>query len=123
MICARLLTHENKYQNVAQTQFDYLLGLNATGYSFVTGFGSKPFCFPHHRPSYADGIDTPIPGLVSGGPNKLHPDEAAKMTIPPDTPPAKFWIDHTPTASSNEIAIYWNSPAIFVAGYFDSLAR
>jgi endoglucanase len=123
MICAKLLTHLDKYQNAAQTQLDYLLGLNATGYSFVTGFGDKAFRFPHHRPSYADGIDAPIPGLVSGGPNKVHPDDAAQMTIPPDTPPAKFWIDHTPTASSNEIAIYWNSPAVFVAGYFDSLAR
>jgi endoglucanase len=123
MICAKLLTHADKYQNAAQIQLDYLLGLNATGYSFVTGFGKRALYFPHHRPSYADGIDDPVPGMVSGGPNKISPDAAAQMTIPPETPPAKFWIDHTPTASSNEIAIYWNSPAVFVAGYFDSLAR
>jgi endoglucanase len=121
LILAAILTGNTEYRDAAQTQLDYLLGLNATGYSFVTGFGEHSFRFPHHRPSYADGVDDPVPGLVSGGPNNINPDGAAKMTIPPDTPPAKFWLDHTPTASSNEIAIYWNSPAAFVAAYFDSL--
>ncbi|GHU87911.1 endoglucanase [Spirochaetia bacterium] len=121
MILAKLLTGDSRYQEGAQNQLDYLLGVNATGYSFVTGFGEHSFRFPHHRPSYADGIDDPVPGLVSGGPNKVSPDGAGKMTIPPNTFPAKFYLDHTPTASSNEIAIYWNSPAIFVAAYFDSL--
>nr|AMO13180.1 glycoside hydrolase [uncultured bacterium] len=123
MICAGLLTGKEEYRNAAQNQLDYLLGLNATGYSFVTGFGERPYRYPHHRPSYADGVDDPVPGLVSGGPNKKHPDQATKMNLPPDTPPAKFYLDFTPTASANEIAIYWNSPAVFVAAYFDSLFR
>jgi endoglucanase len=121
MICACLSTGEHKYRNAAQNQLDYLLGMNATGYSFVTGFGTRAFRFPHHRPSYADGVDDPVPGLVSGGPNKANPDGASKMTIPPDTPPPKFYLDYTPTASANEIAIYWNSSAAFVAAYFNSL--
>jgi endoglucanase len=121
MICACLLTGEEKYRNAAQNQLDYMLGMNATGYSFVTGFGEKAFRFPHHRPSFADGVDDPVPGLVSGGPNKWTQDHAAKMAIPPDTPPAKSYLDFTPSASSNENAIYWNSPAVFVAAYFDSL--
>jgi endoglucanase len=121
MICACLSTGETQYRNAAQNQLDYLLGMNATGYSFVTGFGTRPFRFPHHRPSYADGVDDPVPGLVSGGPNKANPDSASKMTIPPDTPPAKFYLDYTPTASANEIAIYWNSPAAFVTAYFNAL--
>jgi len=121
MICACLLTKENKYRDAALNQLDYLLGMNATGYSFVTGFGDRPYCFPHHRPSFADGVDAPVPGLVSGGPNKQYPDMACKALIPQDTPPAKFYIDFTPTASANEIAIYWNSPAVFVSAYFSSL--
>ncbi|MDR0314219.1 MAG: glycoside hydrolase family 9 protein, partial [Treponema sp.] len=68
MICAGLLTGEEKYRNAAKNQLDYLLGMNATGYSFVTGFGDRAYRFPHHRPSYADGVDDPVPGLVSGGP-------------------------------------------------------
>ena len=122
LICAKLLTGEDAYQAAAQAQLDYMLGMNATGYSFVTGFGENAFRFPHHRPSYADDVDDPVPGLVSGGPNKSFPDKTCKDFIPPETPPAKFFIDHTWTASANEIAIYWNSPAIFVSAYFNSLS-
>jgi len=122
MICACLLTKDDKYRNAALNQLDYLLGMNATGYSFVTGFGNRAYRFPHHRPSYADGIDDPVPGLVSGGPNKQYPDMVTKTIIPPQTPPAKFYIDYTLTASANEIAIYWNSPAVFVAAYFDIIS-
>jgi endoglucanase len=121
MICACLLTKDNNYRDAALNQLDYLLGMNATGYSFVTGFGDRPFRFPHHRPSFADGVDEPVPGLVSGGPNKQFPDMVTKTVIPQDTPSAKFYIDYTTTASANEIAIYWNSPAVFVAAYFSSL--
>jgi len=121
LICAKLLTGKDAYEAAAQAQLDYLLGMNATGYSFVTGFGENAYRFPHHRPSYADGVGDPVPGLVSGGPNKNFPDRPCKELIPPETPPAKFFIDYTWTAAANEIAIYWNSPAIFVAAYFDSL--
>jgi endoglucanase len=118
MLCAKLLTGDAKYEEAALKQLDYLLGVNATGYSFVTGFGEKAFRFPHHRPSYADGVDAPVPGMVSGGPNARNPDGGGQLAIPPETPPAKFWLDYTGTAGANEIAIYWNSPAVFVAGYF-----
>jgi Glycosyl hydrolase family 9./N-terminal ig-like domain of cellulase. len=122
MICACLLTGDEEYRNAALNQLDYLLGMNATGYSFVTGFGERSYRFPHHRPSYADDVDEPVPGLVSGGPNKQNPDMVTKTLVPQDTPPAKFYIDYTSTASSNEIAIYWNSPAVFVAAYFDMIS-
>ncbi len=49
---------------------DYIFGKNATGYSFLTGFGSKQVMFPHHRPSGADGVVDPVPGFIIGGPNK-----------------------------------------------------
>jgi len=119
LICAELLTGTLTYQNAAQSQLDYLLGMNATGYSFVTGFGENAFRYPHHRPSFADGIDDPVPGLVSGGPNSRYKDAVCKKLIPPETPPAKSYIDDTWTASANENAIYWNSSTIFVAAYFD----
>ena len=48
------------------TNMDYLLGRNATGYCFVTGTGFKSPMRPHHRPSIADGIEDPVPGLLVG---------------------------------------------------------
>jgi len=121
LICSKMLTENIKHQEIAQKQLDYMLGKNATGYSFVTGFGEDAFRYPHHRPSYADGIADPVPGLVSGGPNSRFVDPVCKKLIPPETPPAKFYIDDTWTASANENAIYWNSAAILVTAYFDSL--
>lgn len=121
LIFAKMLTNSQNYQDIAGEQLDYLLGKNATGYSFVTGFGENAFRYPHNRASYADGVSDPIPGLVSGGPNKRYVDAVCKMLIPLETPPAKFYIDDTWTASANENAIYWNSVAIFVTAYFDSL--
>ena len=63
------------YLDHALTNLDYLLGRNATGYSFVTGFGDKTPLHPHHRPSEADGVTAPVPGLLSGGPNGRAPQQ------------------------------------------------
>jgi len=121
LICAFILTEDESYKNMAQAQFDYMLGVNATDYSFVTGFGRNAYRNPHHRPSYSDGVDDPVPGLVSGGPNKSSPDMDCKQLIPQNIPFAKFYVDYVWTASANEIAIYWNSPAIFVSAFFKCL--
>ena len=120
---AYLLTNENGYLYDASYQFDYLLGLNALDVSFVTGYGARPFMNPHHRPSASDGIDDPVPGLVSGGPNKKNPYGITKEKLAPTVYPAKYWLDETPLADQNEIAIYWNSPAIFVAALCDWASR
>ncbi|MEK0750764.1 glycoside hydrolase family 9 protein, partial [Mycobacterium ulcerans] len=69
LINAFLLTKNKKYMDSALSNLDYLMGRNATGYCFVTGFGSKSPLHPHHRPSVADGINDPVPGLLVGGPN------------------------------------------------------
>ena len=59
--------------------------------------------------------------LISGGPNKRFPYTATREKLGEDTPPAKYFLDETPSADTNEIAIYWNSPAIFVGAYLNSL--
>ncbi len=42
----------------------------------------------------------------------------AEWLITPDTPPMKCFLDVWECYSLNEITIYWNSPAIFVAAFF-----
>ena len=39
--------------------------------------------------------------------------------LPPGTPLAKCFLDETPSADTNEIAIYWNFPAVFAAARFN----
>ena len=119
---AYLLEPKNVYYTGVVHQMDYLLGLNATDYSYVTGVGSHAFCNPHNRVPFADGIDETIPGFVSGGANGSRwKDPVAKELIPEGTPPMKCFVDRWECYSLNEITIYWNSPAIFCAAFLDSV--
>jgi len=74
---------------------------------------------PHHRPSEADGILEPIPGFVVGGPNQFLNDPILQQYFNQNTPPALCYIDHLQSWASNEVAINWNAPLVFLAGYFN----
>ncbi len=96
----------------ALNNLHYLLGRNCFGVSWVTQVGVRPFQHPHHRPSVADGIAAPWPGLLSGGPNR-HPGDAVARKLA-QAPPMRMWIDHDQAYSMNEIAINWNAPLVFL---------
>jgi len=102
------------YLQAAQSSLDYVLGRNATGYSFVTGVGARPFMHPHHRPSMADGVAAPVPGWLSGGPNPGQQD-ADKCPPYPSKLPALSYIDHDCSYAANEVAINWNAPLVYVS--------
>ena len=104
-----------EYLESAQAHLDYLLGKNALSQCYVTDFGAKPIMYPHHRPSVADRIKEPVPGMVSGGPNARMEDASAKMMFNEDTPPALCFLDETAAYSLNEVTTYWNSSALFCA--------
>ena len=122
MILYGLLSGDETLLPKALIQWDYALGLNALDICFVTGCGERPIMNPHHRPSEADGIEDPIPGLISGGPNNKNNFPHIKEQLA-GAPAAKHFLDVMPSADTNEIAIYWNSPAIFVGAYFSSLCK
>lgn len=109
-----------RYQEVIHAQIDYLLGKNITGYSFVTGCGEHAYRHPHLRTTAADGIDEPMAGWVSGGPNGRPGDELAIREIPAGTPPMKCYLDREECYSLNEMTIYWNSSAVFVTAFLRS---
>lgn len=115
-ILAAMTSKENadRYTEDACNMLHYLLGRNALNRSYVTGFGEHAYHNPHNRPTACDGIDDPMPGWVSGGPFKTPCDEDAKKLIPVGTPPMKCHADVIGSYSTNEITIYWNSPAIFM---------
>jgi len=106
-----LLSHDKKYVSYALTNLDYLLGRNATGYSLMTGFGARTPMHPHHRPSEADGIAEPIPGLLAGGPNPGMQDKCSYPSALPD----EAYVDDVCSYASNEIAINWNAPFVYLA--------
>lgn len=96
--------HPNQaYRDAALDCLHYLFGRNTFDTSFVTHVGSKWAMHPHHRPSAADGEDEPWPGLLVGGPNANG-----------KTPSARQWHDKAQDYTTNEIAINWNAPLVFV---------
>jgi len=116
---AHRLTDEEKYLTGAEQITDYMFGKNATGYCFLTGFGTKKVMFPHHRPSGADGIDEPVPGFIVGGPNGDRQDRNAVDYS--SKYPAKSYMDVQESYASNEVCINWNAPAVFVLGYLQEV--
>lgn len=122
LIQAYLLTKDKSYLDAAQSNMDYLLGRNATAYCFLTGFGSKKVMHPHTRPSEADGIEDPVPGLLAGGPNPGQEDKAdCPGSVYTSTAHAKSYIDHKCSYASNEIAINWNAPFVYLSFALEAL--
>jgi endoglucanase len=117
LVWAYRLTGERAYLRRALANLDYLMGCNATGYSFVTGVGDRTPQNPHHRPSVSDGVDAPVPGLLVGGPN---PGQQDGCTYPSDAP-ARSYTDVTCSYASNEIAVNWSAPLVYLAAAMEAL--
>ena len=95
----------------AARQLDYLLGENATGFCYVSGFGSKSPVHPHHRPSTSFGVT--VPGMLVGGPDSNLEDPYAQNVLA-GCFPAKCYADNDQSYSTNEVCVYWNSPLILL---------
>jgi len=106
------------YLDTAVANLDYVLGRNPTGYSFVTGFGRKTPRRIHHRVSESDGIEAPVPGFLAGGANTNGQDGCRY----PSSFPARSYLDDWCSYTTNEIAINWNAPLVYVAGALQAIA-
>lgn len=111
------------YLQAAQSALDYVLGRNGPGISFVTGFGTGSPMHPHHRPSEADGIAAPVPGWLVGGPNPGQQDIQGCRLPYPSRQPALSYLDDVCSYASNEVAINWNAPLVYVAAALQSLVK
>lgn len=115
------LTSKRDYLDAAQASLDYVLGRNAVDTSFVTGYGARSTLHPHHRPSEADGIAAPVPGFLAGGPQPGQQDQHHCPQPYPSRLPAKSYLDHECSYASNEIAINWNAPLVYVSAALQAL--
>ncbi len=113
------LTGDVSYLNGVTESMDYILGRNANNISFVTGYGANAMQHPHHRfwaNQPDNGYPAPPSGVVSGGPN-ANPSDPYAMEKIGSNPPARRFIDHIDSYSTNEVTINWNSPLAWVASY------
>ncbi len=126
MNAAMILAHayrqtlDARYITGMQEITDYIFGKNATGYSFLTGFGDKTPMHIHHRQSEADGIEAPVPGLLAGGPNLSKQDAGEGVEYPRNAPAMKCYVDQVESYASNEICLNWNAPLVYVLGFLEA---
>ncbi|MEX0720285.1 MAG: glycoside hydrolase family 9 protein [Balneolaceae bacterium] len=118
------VTGDSLYYDGAIHVLDYLLGRNPVDYSYITGFGDQTPMNIHHRPSEADNVNDPVPGLVAGGPNPGNQYDCEDNSGYPDYPsdlPAVSYLDHWCSYSTNEITINWNAPAVYLLSGLQAL--
>ena len=124
LLYADKLQGTKKYRRYALQNADYLLGRNATGYCYVTGFGDRSPMHPHHRISSADGIKAPFPGMLVGGPNPGQQDKRdMHNAVYPSNVPDESYIDDEESYASNEIAINWNASLVAFLCWLDALDK
>jgi endoglucanase len=117
LLVANRISPNANFVNAAMNNLHYLLGRNTHNVSFVTHVGDNPFLHPHHRPSGSPQYVNlpPWPGMLSGGPTASDNDGSGLNALPAN-PPAKRWVDQTASYASNEIAINWQAPLVFLLG-------
>ncbi|MGW8362678.1 glycoside hydrolase family 9 protein [Streptomyces wedmorensis] len=119
MAVAAELTGDGRYRAGALETMDYLLGRNALGLSYVTGYGERSSQNQHHR-FWAHQLDASLPhppaGSLAGGPNSGLQDPVAleKLT---GCAPAACYVDDIGSYSTNEVAVNWNAPLAWLAAY------
>lgn len=115
------LTGDPKYLINAERCLNYILGQNATGYCYVTGFGSRPTSHPHHRLSFSHPKGT-LPGFLAGGPNPAKQDaETDGVKYPKDVPADECYLDYQPSYASNEVTINWNVTLFALSAGIDAI--
>ncbi|WP_157930616.1 glycoside hydrolase family 9 protein [Glycomyces xiaoerkulensis] len=118
------LTGDPAYLDAVAEAMDYLLGRNALGQSYVTGYGEKDAHNQHHR-FWANQADSsfpnPPPGTLAGGPNSSLQDETAQEHLSGCAGP-KCYIDDIDSWSTNEVTINWNAPLAWIAAFLSDRA-
>ncbi|CAM5674772.1 glycoside hydrolase family 9 protein [Streptomyces tanashiensis] len=119
MAVAGELTGDGRYRTGALEAMDYLLGRNALGQSYVTGYGETASQNQHHR-VWAHQLDPSLPhppaGSLAGGPNSALQDPVAEEKLT-GCAPAACYVDDIGSYSTNEVAVNWNAPLAWLAAY------
>jgi len=114
LVLGSRLDPENAHADLdtASLQLDHLFGRNYYGRSFTTGVGLKSPENPHYRPSVADTVLSPWPGLLVGG------SFAQNSAMGATSYPADQWVDDSSNYQTNEVAINWNAALIYALAAF-----
>ncbi|MEE8603169.1 glycoside hydrolase family 9 protein [Euzebya tangerina] len=119
------LSGDEQLRAAVAESMDYLLGRNALGWSYLTGYGAEGFTSVNqHSRWWADQLvgssPNPPPGVISGGPNSTSEtwDPVISSLYPAaDCPPQQCYVDDIQSWSTNELTINWNAPMAWIASF------
>ena len=107
LLIANLVAPDRQYADSALDQLHYVLGRNALGKSYVTGYGANSVSNPHNRTMFSLG--QVVAGVLVGGPNG-----DAQDGITPPSQGQRSYVDQLQAYASNENSIEYNAPLVFV---------
>jgi endoglucanase len=118
------LSGDQRFRAGALQGLDYILGRNALGQSYVTGYGEQDSKNQHSR-WYAHQLNpdlpNPPPGTLAGGPNSDIQDPVAQRLLTGCA--AQFcYVDDIESWSTNELTVNWNAPLAWMASFAASAA-
>lgn len=119
------LTGDKQYLRRAQQSMDYILGRNAIGQSYITGYGTT-YAREQHSRIFAQQLDRNFPpmpkGSLAGGPNSWMSDPYIKK-VRQNCAPQACYVDDSRSYSTNEIAINWNAGLAYITSFLADFAR
>lgn len=113
------ISGKSEYLSGVRESMDYILGRNAMGISYVTGYGTH-YAHRQFALMFAHSVDPSLPeppkGALAGGPNGQPADPVAEQKLAGCAPQACY-IDEWGSYSTNEIAINWNAALSWIAAF------
>jgi endoglucanase len=123
---AHTLTEDRRVYGGIAKGMDYLLGRNALGQSYVTGYGIDSTVHQRTR-QFGHDLDAafppPPPGALAGGANSKDTPGFPSDPRLAGLPPQCCYLDEPTSETTNDICIRWNAPLAFVATYLSVTER
>jgi endoglucanase len=123
---AHELTGDQRFHDAVAVGMDYLLGRNALGQSYLTGYGVDRTEHLRTRQFGHDldpALPPPPPGALAGGANStVTPGFPADPRLA-GLPPQCRYLDEPTSETTNDICIRWNAPLAYVTTYLTLPAR
>ena len=105
------------------TGMDYLLGRNALGQSYVTGYGTD-FTRRLRTRQFGHALDPSLPPPPAGRARRRRqlqaPPRVPERPAARRPPAAVCYLDEPTSETTNDVCIRWNAPLVYVATYLDS---
>jgi endoglucanase len=113
------LSGDRRYQRAVLEGFDFLVGRNALNLSFITGYGDV-YAQNQHSRLFGAQLNAELPhppiGSIAGGPNSGLQDPLVRELLT-GCIGQLCYVDDINSYSTNEVAINWNAPLVWVASF------